>query len=69
MDSLDKQYNRAENQLCKENYMKSQKIWRDKQQSKDIDENHKLCKTCCKIQPLAVSEGQHHEFVYVDGKP
>jgi len=68
MDNLDKQYNGATYQLYKESYMKSQKKWREKQRSKDIDENHKLYKRCCKIQPLAEFEGDHQEFVYLDGK-
>ena len=68
MDNLDKQYNGAKYRLYKESYMKSQKKWREKQQSNDIDENHKLCKRCCEIQPLAAFEGDHQEFVYLDGK-
>ena len=63
MENLNKQ---SKYQLYKDSCKASQLKWREKQQSKEVDEHHKLCKRCSKIQPLT-EYGEYKGMVKVEG--
>ena len=66
MENLNKQYNQSKYQLYKDSYKASQHKWREKQQNKEVDEHHKLCKRCSKIQPLT-EYGEYNHYTLADG--
>ena len=67
MDRLTKEYNSAKYQLYKEEHKAACKKWRSKQLNKEVDENHKCCTRCYKIQPLT-EYGEYKDMVKIDGK-
>ena len=67
MDRLTKEYNSAKYQLYKEEHKASCKKWQSKQLNKEVDENHKCCTRCYKIQPLT-EYGEYKDMVKIDGK-
>ena len=59
-------YNKQRYQNNKEEHKAYMDKWREKQQSKEVDEHHKLCKRCSKIQPLT-EYGEYNHHTLADG--
>ena len=51
----------------KEYYRTHQKLYQQKQLNTEVDENHKCCTRCYKIQPLT-EYGEYKDMVKIDGK-
>ena len=67
MDELTKSYNKVFYSLYKESHKKSMKKYREKQLNAYVDEEHKCCTRCYKIQPIS-NFGERMDFVRFDGK-
>ena len=67
MDTLTKLYYKARNELCKDSNKKSIRKHRDKQLHTDVDEQHKCCSRCYKIQPFSNFD-ERIDIVRIDGQ-
>ena len=61
-----KEYNKQHYQDNKEYYRTHQKQYQQKQLNTEVDENHKCCTRCYKIQPLT-EYGEYKDMVKIDG--
>ena len=61
------EYNKQYFQEHKEYYSKKHKEYRDRQLNKEVDEHHKCCTRCYKIQPLT-EYGEYETMLKIDGK-
>ena len=66
MDELKREYNKARYQLYKEAQKVAAKKWRQKQLTREVDENSKCCTRCYKIQPLS-EYGEYEARVKING--
>jgi hypothetical protein len=66
MDALTKSYNKALYSLYKESHKKSMINYHEKQLNTDVDEQHKCCTRCYKIQPIS-NFGERMDSVRIDG--
>ena len=61
-----KEYNKQHYQDNKEYYRTQQKQYQQKQLNTEVDENHKCCTRCYKIQPLT-EYGEYKDMVKING--
>ena len=67
MDSSTKPYNKALYSLYKDSNKKSMKKYNEKQLNTLVDNQHKCCTRCYKIQHIS-NFGEHMDCVKIDGK-
>ena len=67
MDEITREYNKARYQLYKETQKVSMKKWRANQLNKEVDDNHKCCARCYKIQPITYY-GEYKGVAKIDGE-
>ena len=66
MDNHKREYNKAKYELRKEEHKAYMDKWRNKQLNKEVDENHKCCPRCYKVQHLD-DYGEYHYRTLADG--
>ena len=66
MDSITKSYSKAVYSLY-ESHKKSMKKYKEKRLNADVDEQHKCCTRCYKIQHIS-NFGERMDRVKIDGK-